>query len=156
MLDGDPAAPTEISQQPHTPNFRPMSIVAKRSPISATAEHLLFLARVKWKSLHLLRRSRMTMSGQHSHRGVEYHTRLWRVFGYMSNIGVETHCSFPVHPSRHHSRLCRCRRMSLPAYRDPCLYTETDLLGKLYVQSERKHSHKSDTTIRFTYFSIVK
>ena len=24
-----------------TPNFRPMSIVAKRSPISATAEHLL-------------------------------------------------------------------------------------------------------------------
>ena len=35
--DGDPA-----SSKGHSPNFRPISIVAKRSPISATAEHLLF------------------------------------------------------------------------------------------------------------------
>jgi len=42
VLDGDPAPPprTERGQQ-HPPSFRPMSIVAKRSPISATAELLL-------------------------------------------------------------------------------------------------------------------
>ena len=38
VLDGDPAPPTKG----HTPNFRPMSIVDKRSPISATVK-LLFL-----------------------------------------------------------------------------------------------------------------
>jgi len=38
-LDGDPAPP-KVAQRP---NFRPMSIVAKRSPTSATAEHLLLL-----------------------------------------------------------------------------------------------------------------
>jgi len=38
VLDGDPAHP----QKGTTPsNFRPMSIVTKRSPISATAEHLV-------------------------------------------------------------------------------------------------------------------
>jgi len=37
VLHGDPAPPE--GAQLH--NFRPMSIVAKRSPISATAEHLL-------------------------------------------------------------------------------------------------------------------
>jgi len=36
VFDADPA-PTTIGT---APNFRPMSIVAKRSPISATAEHL--------------------------------------------------------------------------------------------------------------------
>ena len=36
VLDGDPGPPT-------APNFRPMSVVAKRSPISATAELLLLL-----------------------------------------------------------------------------------------------------------------
>ena len=36
VLDGDPAPP----QRGTAPNFRPMSIVAKRLPISATAEHL--------------------------------------------------------------------------------------------------------------------
>jgi len=36
VLDGNPASP----QKGTAPNFRPMSIVAKRSPISATAEHL--------------------------------------------------------------------------------------------------------------------
>jgi len=39
MLDGDP-----VGTQPPTaapPHFRPMPIVAKRSPISATAELLL-------------------------------------------------------------------------------------------------------------------
>jgi len=35
VLDGDPAPPWKGTQQPP---FRPMSIVAKRSPISATAE----------------------------------------------------------------------------------------------------------------------
>ena len=39
MLDGDPAPPTERSTA--APAFRPMSVVAKRSPISAIAE-LLF------------------------------------------------------------------------------------------------------------------
>jgi len=37
VLDGDPAPPKRGT----APNFRPMSIVAKRSPISATAQHLL-------------------------------------------------------------------------------------------------------------------
>jgi len=37
VLDGDPAPPKGRS-----PNFRPMSIMAKRSPISATAEHLFY------------------------------------------------------------------------------------------------------------------
>jgi len=40
VLDGDPALPTERDTATPTPNFRPMSIVAKRSPISATAEPL--------------------------------------------------------------------------------------------------------------------
>jgi len=38
VLHGDTAPPPKKG---HTPNFRPMSIVAKWSPISATAEHLL-------------------------------------------------------------------------------------------------------------------
>jgi len=40
VLHGDLAPPGKGAQTP-SPNFRPMSIVAKRSPISATAEHLL-------------------------------------------------------------------------------------------------------------------
>jgi len=39
VLDGDPA-PTAVPS-----HFRPMPIVAKRSPISATAELLLFTSR---------------------------------------------------------------------------------------------------------------
>jgi len=39
VLDGDPVHPPQKGAQP--PNFRPVSIVAKRSPISDTAEHLL-------------------------------------------------------------------------------------------------------------------
>jgi len=39
VLDGDPAPPKRGTAP--LPDFRPMSIVAKRSPISATAE-LLF------------------------------------------------------------------------------------------------------------------
>ena len=34
VLDGDQAP-----QMGHGPNFRPVSVVAKRSPVSATAEH---------------------------------------------------------------------------------------------------------------------
>jgi len=40
VLDGDPVGTQRHPQQP-VPTFRPMSIVAKRSPIWATAE-LLF------------------------------------------------------------------------------------------------------------------
>ena len=42
VLDGDPAAshPNKGAQQPTT--FRPLCIVAKRSPISATAEFLFW------------------------------------------------------------------------------------------------------------------
>jgi len=38
VLDGDPPLPLPRG---HSPNFWPMSIVAKRLPISTTAEHLL-------------------------------------------------------------------------------------------------------------------
>jgi len=38
VLDGDPASPPKG----HTPNFRPMSVVAKWSPITA-AEHLFYV-----------------------------------------------------------------------------------------------------------------
>ena len=38
VLDGDPAPPTERGK--HSPAFRPTFNVAKRSPISATAEIL--------------------------------------------------------------------------------------------------------------------
>jgi len=37
VLDGDPVLPRKGAQQP-PPTFRPMSTVAKRSPISETAE----------------------------------------------------------------------------------------------------------------------
>ena len=39
VLDGDPVGTQRAPQQP-LPTFRPMSVVAKRSPISATAELL--------------------------------------------------------------------------------------------------------------------
>ena len=39
VLHGDPFLPSNGAQ--FSPNFQPMSVVAKRSPISATAEHLL-------------------------------------------------------------------------------------------------------------------
>jgi len=41
VLDGDPAPPTKGGGH-STPTFRPTSIVAKRSPISATAELLFY------------------------------------------------------------------------------------------------------------------
>jgi len=52
VLDGDPALPSprKAAQQPTT--FRPMSIVAKRSPILATAE-LLFYYEVKRAFLYV-------------------------------------------------------------------------------------------------------
>ena len=40
VLDGDPQLPLKRGT---APNFGPISIVAKRSPVSATAEHLLQL-----------------------------------------------------------------------------------------------------------------
>jgi len=48
---GDPAPPTQKGGT--VPNIRPMSIVAKRSPISATAE-LLFLFDVTIPNLNVL------------------------------------------------------------------------------------------------------
>jgi len=42
VLHGDPAPPPQ-KKGSTAPNFRSMSIVAKRSPISATAEHLFYL-----------------------------------------------------------------------------------------------------------------
>jgi len=45
VLDGDPAPPTEKGTVAR-PHFRPMSIVAKRSPISATAALLFGVATV--------------------------------------------------------------------------------------------------------------
>jgi len=44
VLDGDLASPTERGTA--APTFRPMSTVAKRSPISATAELLFSVSRV--------------------------------------------------------------------------------------------------------------
>jgi len=46
VLDGDPVPPPKKDT---VPNFRPMSIVAKRTPISATAE-LLFSCGLVWKN----------------------------------------------------------------------------------------------------------
>jgi len=40
VLDGDPAPPSRKGHSPHS--FRPMYIVAKQLPISATAEHLFY------------------------------------------------------------------------------------------------------------------
>jgi len=42
VLHGDPAPPPQKKGET-SPNFRPMSIVSKRSSISATAEHLFYL-----------------------------------------------------------------------------------------------------------------
>jgi len=39
-----PSLPQKSGHSPY-PNFRPMSVVAKRSPISATAEHLFYYGR---------------------------------------------------------------------------------------------------------------
>jgi len=41
VLDGDPAPPPPSEKRGTPPNFRPMSIVAKRLPIWSTAERLL-------------------------------------------------------------------------------------------------------------------
>jgi len=50
VLDADPASsPTERDTAAPSPTFRPMSVVAKRSPISATAE-LLFTDRMPFLS----------------------------------------------------------------------------------------------------------
>jgi len=50
VFDGDPATPKGV----HPPNFRSMSVVAKRLPISATAEHLLCnVSDVKVVAAHL-------------------------------------------------------------------------------------------------------
>jgi len=47
VLDGDPAPSTEMGTA--APTFRPMSIVAKRSPISATTEFLCYLGHAQWR-----------------------------------------------------------------------------------------------------------
>ena len=50
VSDGDPAPP--LQERGTALNYRPMSIVAKRSPISATAEHLLYLVDNSNTDLH--------------------------------------------------------------------------------------------------------
>jgi len=45
VLDGNPAPPPKKKGRGHPPNFRPMSVVAKRSSILTTAEHLLYCPR---------------------------------------------------------------------------------------------------------------
>ena len=53
VLDGDPAPPPE-KKRAHIPNFRPVSVVDNRSPISATAEREhLFKRSPKNKTLQL-------------------------------------------------------------------------------------------------------
>ena len=42
VLHGDPAPPSPVKGAQQPPSFPSMSVVAKRSPISATAELLLF------------------------------------------------------------------------------------------------------------------
>ena len=54
VLDGDPAPPPK--KRGTAPNFRPMSIVAKRSPISAAAELLYII----W--MHILQESVLQLS----------------------------------------------------------------------------------------------
>jgi len=48
LLDGDPSPPPR--KKGRNPDFRPISIVAKRLPISATAEHLFtkILTEITW------------------------------------------------------------------------------------------------------------
>ena len=53
VLDGDPVGTHRRPQQP-LPTFRRMSIVAKRSPISATGEFLLNYWSVSWRLCWLL------------------------------------------------------------------------------------------------------
>jgi len=50
VLDGDPAPPPP--KRGHSPNFRPISIVTKQSPISATAE-LLYILLIVYSSVTL-------------------------------------------------------------------------------------------------------
>jgi len=50
VLDGNQLPPQQ--KKGTAPNFRPVSVVAKRSPIPATAEHLLHSSRQKVHILH--------------------------------------------------------------------------------------------------------
>jgi len=52
VLDEDPAPPWKGAQQ--APTYQPMCIVVKRSPISATAELLLFNLQPSFLKLPLL------------------------------------------------------------------------------------------------------
>ena len=52
VLDGDPVPPTKRGTA--APTFRSMSLVTKRSPISATAEHLFLLFTIQAVLSHLL------------------------------------------------------------------------------------------------------
>jgi len=47
VLDGDPAPPPQKGGT--APNFQPMPIVVKRSPISAAAEHLYCKPTYSWR-----------------------------------------------------------------------------------------------------------
>ena len=79
VLDGDPAPPRKGAQQP-PPNFRPMSIVAKRSPISATrpTEPLfsVMFEMVRWQAVR-------TSSPEKQHSAA----RLMSVFAPVQDLG---------------------------------------------------------------------
>jgi len=52
VLDGDPTPPPK--KRGTAPSFWPISIVAKWSPISATAEHLLVMAALRSRCGHFI------------------------------------------------------------------------------------------------------
>jgi len=69
VLAGDPASPVEMgTSAPTFRAFRPVSIVAKRSPVSATAERLLLEStRITGHGI-LLRRITQNMRNGHAER----------------------------------------------------------------------------------------
>ena len=66
VLHGDPATPP-LRKGAQAPNFRPMSIVDKRLPISATAEHLFCFVATARRPLQVL-------STQFDHAQQDSHT----------------------------------------------------------------------------------
>jgi len=58
LLDGDPASPTERGTAAPR-SFRPMFIVAKWSPISATAELMFEITPGHWKWHHVIDHMRL-------------------------------------------------------------------------------------------------
>jgi len=79
VLDGGPAPPHK--KRGTAPNFRPMSIVAKRSPISATAELLLLLSYVRRSCRCRYGRSGLSHLGVETWLGLPVLSTLYRISG---------------------------------------------------------------------------